>query len=191
MGLFYIMATVYTHVRLDTNEVFYVGISTNNTRPHNKSQRNKLWKGIVSRTKYIVNILYENLSWEEACQKEIDLIKKYGRIDKNTGTLCNLTDGGEGTLNHNHKQETKYKIGLAWKGRKRGPQSEDHKLNMLKTKKINNSFRGAPKGVPKSEETKIKIRKSLSNKQYVCNYCNKIGNTSVMFRWHFENCKQK
>jgi hypothetical protein len=41
-------------------------------------------------------ILYENLSWEEACKIEIELIAHYGRKDIGTGILRNMTDGGEG-----------------------------------------------------------------------------------------------
>ena len=38
------------------------------------------------------------MTWDEACTKEIEFIKLYGRKDNNTGILVNLTDGGEGTL---------------------------------------------------------------------------------------------
>jgi hypothetical protein len=185
------MAIVYAHIRLDTNQIFYVGISMNDIRPHNKSKRNKIWKGIVKRTPYKVQILFDNLTWEEACNKEIELIKKYGRVDNNTGILCNLTDGGEGSNNFKHKQESKDKIGKAWKGKKRGPQSKEHKQKMLQTKRINNTFKGAKKGVKLSEDVKKKISNSVSQNKYTCNYCGKIGINSIMFRWHFENCKHK
>lgn len=188
--IFYFMAILYAHIRLDTNQIFYIGISINDKRPFNKSQRNKIWKGITRKTSYRVDILFNNLTWEEACNKEIELIKKYGRINNNTGILCNLTDGGNGTINYKHKQESKDKIGSAWKGKKRGPQSKEHKLKMLETKKLNNSFRGAKKGKPVSEETKQKIRNSVSRNKYTCNHCGKTGTNSVMFRWHFVNCKQ-
>ena len=183
------MAIVYKHTRQDINQIFYVGISVNNKRAFNKCQRNKIWKGIVSRTNYNVEILFENLTWEEACQKEIEFIKKYGRIDNGTGILANLTDGGDGTINHKHTQFSKNKIGLSWKGKIRGPQSDEHKNKMLETKKENKSFRGAHKGVPRTEETKQKIRDKLLLNEYECNFCGKKGVNSVMFRWHFDNCK--
>lgn len=185
------MAIVYKHTRLDTNEIFYIGISVNSKRAYNKSQRNKIWKGIVSRAGYVVDIIYENLTWEEACEKEKELIKKYGRLDNNTGILANLTDGGDGTLDYKHDDATKEKIGLSWKGKIRGPQSDEHKRKMLETKKNNNSFRGAHKGVARSEETKQKIRNALINKEHICDVCGKKGINSVMFRWHFDNCKYK
>ncbi len=40
---------------------------------------------------------YTNLTEEDAFQKEIELIAKYGRKDNGTGILRNLTNGGEGS----------------------------------------------------------------------------------------------
>lgn len=46
-----------------------------------------------------VEMIQTNLSEVESFQLEIEMIKKYGRRDLNTGHLTNLTDGGEGTAN--------------------------------------------------------------------------------------------
>lgn len=90
------MAVVYQHIREDTETVFYIGISQNMVRPYSKS-RNLLWKRIVAKTTYRVEILHKDISLEEALQIEQDLILKYGRKDLGTGHLSNMTDGGEGT----------------------------------------------------------------------------------------------
>jgi hypothetical protein len=45
-----------------------------------------------------IEILLDNLTWEHACEKEKEFISLYGRIDKGTGILANLTDGGDGTI---------------------------------------------------------------------------------------------
>lgn len=94
------MAYVYRHIRLDKNVPFYIGIGTDSSfsRANEKCRRNKLWNKIVDKTEHRVQILFDNLTWEEAKQKEIEFIALYGRIDKGCGTLTNLTDGGDGTL---------------------------------------------------------------------------------------------
>jgi len=87
---------LYRHIRLDKNEVFYIGIGNIN-RPYKISNRSVFWKNIISKTEYKVEVLFEDLTWKEACDLEISLIWLYGRRDKGLGTLCNLTDGGEGS----------------------------------------------------------------------------------------------
>ena len=84
---------VYRHIRLDKNEVFYIGIG-NEKRPYTKKSRNKYWHNIVNKTEYRVDILFDDLSWEEACEKETEFIKLYGRKDLGKGTLVNMSDGG-------------------------------------------------------------------------------------------------
>jgi len=91
------MAIVYRHRRLDTNEIFYIGIGVSLKRPFEKSNRNKWWKNIVNKTDYLVEILTDKISYEDAKELEEFLISQYGRRDLGTGTLVNLTDGGEGT----------------------------------------------------------------------------------------------
>jgi hypothetical protein len=89
------MAIVYRHIRLDKNEPFYIGIGKDIKRAFRKDSRNDYWNNI-SKNGYEVEILFENLTWEEACEKEKEFIKLYGRKDKGTGILCNMTDGGDG-----------------------------------------------------------------------------------------------
>lgn len=103
---------VYRHIRIDTNEVFYVGIGTNGGyykkdfyRAFAKNNRNTHWKNIVSKTGYSVEIIAEGLSWEDACKKEVEFISIYGRKDLNKGSLVNLTDGGDGVLNQIHSEK--------------------------------------------------------------------------------------
>ena len=86
---------LYKHIRLDIDQVFYIGIG-NSKRPFSKKDRNRYWKNIVNKTDYKIEIFKSDLTWKEACQLEIELIKEYGRVDNKTGILCNLTNGGEG-----------------------------------------------------------------------------------------------
>jgi len=94
---------VYRHIREDKNEPFYIGIGTKRgesySRAHSKFNRSKYWNRIINKTKYFVEILYESNDYKKIIEKEIEFIFLYGRQDLNTGSLCNLTDGGEGSPN--------------------------------------------------------------------------------------------
>lgn len=93
------MAHVYRHIRLDKNEPFYIGIGADDLgrRAHDKkARRSEWWNRIVDKHGYIVQILFEDVSIEFAKEKEKEFIALYGRLDLGTGTLCNLTDGGDG-----------------------------------------------------------------------------------------------
>src|SRR6478735_8461687 len=93
------MAYVYRHIRLDKNQPFYIGIGNddNYARANTIKGRNLHWKRIVDKTNYDIEILIDGISWELACQKEIEFISIYKRV-KDGGTLCNITLGGEGKL---------------------------------------------------------------------------------------------
>jgi hypothetical protein len=54
--------------------------------------------------------MLDDLTWEQACEKEIEFIKLYGRSDLGLGSLCNLTEGGEGVIGMRHSDETKKKL---------------------------------------------------------------------------------
>jgi hypothetical protein len=91
---------VYAHIRLDTLKIFYIGIGKTKNRAYTTYGRNIHWHRIVNKTNYFVDKLFENLTWEEACNIEKTLIKSIGRINLKTGTLCNMTDGGDGIVNY-------------------------------------------------------------------------------------------
>ncbi len=122
------MYYLYRHIRLDKNEVFYIGIGTytrtkslNNTkslyaRAYNIKSRNNIWKKIVNKTKYEIEILIESDNQEFIKEKEIEFIKLYGRINLKTGTLSNLTDGGDGVRNIIWTEESRKKISNLNKG---------------------------------------------------------------------------
>ena len=111
------MALVYRHRRLDTNEVFYVGIGTKARRPYSKSGRNKHWYNITNKTDYLVEILIKGITHEEAKELEVLLISEYGRKDLGTGMLVNLTEGGEGTKGFLVSKETRDKLSKIHKGK--------------------------------------------------------------------------
>jgi hypothetical protein len=145
------MAYLYRHIRLDKNVPFYIGIGKYDDdqfkRAHSVKNRNVYWNNIVKLTSYKVEILLTDLTWEQVCEKEIEFIALYKK-NTNNGTLCNISDGGDGgflskEINEKRKQslkghklseETKLKIGNKAKNRKvsletRNKMSETHKIN--------------------------------------------------------------
>ena len=153
------MTYVYRHIRLDKNEPFYIGIGVQDKfrRAYLKQSRNQLWKNIVAKTDYEVEILFDNLTWEEAGTKEIEFISLYGRKD-NGGILANLTDGGGGIIGYKHTEESKRKIKEESKNRIRQPRSEEtkQKLRVANLGKVGNN-----KGKSPSKETREKIANTL------------------------------
>ena len=130
------MAYLYRHIRLDKNEPFYIGISNvndNYKRAYKKTCRNKHWTNIINSTNYEVEILLDDLTEEEVKIKEKEFITLYGRIDLKTGSLVNLTDGGDGVLNMNTNSELRLKLSKAAFGKK---MSESAKKKMGDNQKL-------------------------------------------------------
>jgi hypothetical protein len=109
------MAVVYQHLRTDTGEIFYVGIGKTSKRAYSKHGRSKPWRDFSKKHSYSVQILAEDLTWNQACESEKDLIRLYGRRDLALGSLVNMTDGGDGV--ENLPIETLKLIGSKLKGR--------------------------------------------------------------------------
>jgi len=104
---------VYFHKSKLNNVVFYVGIG-NYKRPYSKRSRTKFWKNVSEKHGYIIDIVHKELTFEEACELEIYYIRLFGRLDISSGTLVNLTDGGEGSVGYKHTDESKEKIKKHW-----------------------------------------------------------------------------
>jgi hypothetical protein len=137
------MAYVYRHIRHDKNEPFYIGIgkdsSDNYKRAYAKSKtkRSSFWHNIA-KNGYDVDILIDGISFNEACEKEKEFILLYGRADIGTGTLCNLTIGGEnppcfiGDKNPMKRSDVREKVSKSRIGVKL---TEQHREN-IRTSKI-------------------------------------------------------
>ena len=113
------MAYVYRHIRLDNNEPFYIGIGSDSSykRANERARRSTFWKKIVSKCGYKVQIIIDEVSYDFAKEKEKEFILLYGRKDLNTGSLCNLTDGGDGTANLVFTSEHKVRLSISAKNR--------------------------------------------------------------------------
>ncbi len=101
------MACVYSHIRNDSNKVFYIGIGVNAKRAYNKTNRNDYWKSIVRKHGYVVKLLHTNIDIRLAKELEQFYISKHG-IDN----LANMTKGGDGSLGLHHKTASKLKLRL-------------------------------------------------------------------------------
>lgn len=131
------MAYLYRHIRLDKNEPFYIGIGSDEKgqyeRAYSKESRTKYWHSIVTKAGYEIEIILDELTWEEACQKETEFIKLHGRKDLKEGTLINMTDGGEGTPGFKHSDITKEKCRIAAKTQKTNTKgTEEYEIASLK-----------------------------------------------------------
>ena len=172
------MAYVYKHIRLDTNEIFYIGIglnSSNKRRVNSKRSRNNHWLSIVKKFGFKSEVIYDNITWEEACKIEIDLIKLYGRSDLGLGNLVNKSDGGEGNVNMIVSESTKQKLRDANIGKKGVYiMSEDMKTYISNKRKgiifseeHKRKLSKAKLGSQRSEETKSKISQNSNKKKLV------------------------
>ena len=83
---------VYVHRRLSDNKPFYVG-KGNRYRAWVSKGRNDWWNAVVSKHGYSVEIIFDNLTNEEALACEKDAISEFRYFNF---PLVNLTSGGEG-----------------------------------------------------------------------------------------------
>ena len=136
------MAYVYRHIRLDKNEPFYIGIGSDSDYKRanelRTARRNPIWHKIASKTEIEVEIVLDGLTFEEAIAKEIEFIGIYGRLDKNTGILSNLTDGGEGTLGVIVSEETKRKKSKRFKGEGNPMYGKAHPKHLIEQIRLKN-----------------------------------------------------
>lgn len=179
---------VYEHLKPNTGEVFYIGKGCKN-RAYETRSRNNHWTNIVNKYGIEVNIVYKNLTNQEAGKKEIDLIEFYG-LDN----LCNMTQGGDGCVSL--KQESRNKISNSLKGRKQSQETKDKRLASLKLAWQNPKLRelksqqsielnklgliGIKKGTPSKKKgkpfagDKEKLSQSLKNHYLTSSVWNKI-----------------
>lgn len=115
---------IYIHIRLDNKQPFYVGRGKIPTqgfeyrRSKSTNDRNNLWIKIVKKAGYKVLICSETFDLEEIMEYEKTFIKLFGKVKDRTGTLCNMTDGGDGSLGLKHTEESKRKMSLGRLGEK-------------------------------------------------------------------------
>ena len=154
---------VYEIVNL-MGTIEYVGETTMPKRrwSNHKCNANSCGAGkFKNRSDVFMNIVNEFNNRREALDYKYNLQREYS-----IKTDLDHKFGNKNTLGNKVSDKTKLKISLLNKGKIRTIQS---KLNYSLAKKLKNNC----------------------NKFYTCPHCNKIGQSSVMYRWHFDNCKHK
>jgi hypothetical protein len=74
---------------------------------HNPWLRRKIRRIREAGLEPVIKIVRHGLDADEAGEHERMLIREYGRADLNLGTLCNFTDGGEGSTGRVVSEETR------------------------------------------------------------------------------------
>jgi hypothetical protein len=148
---------VYRHIRLDKNEPFYIGIGCkkNYARAYDVVKRSDYWLKIYNKSEFKTEIIFDGLTKEQASEKEKEFISLYGRKDLCKGSLCNLTDGGDGIWNCIRSEETKNKL----RDQKLG--EKNHRYGIKQSEDTKQKRRVAMLGQQRSEDTKRK--QSLSS----------------------------
>ena len=114
-----------------------------------------------NRNDVFMNIVKEFNNRREALDYQYQLQREY-----KLPTDLDYKIGNKNTFGKKKSDESKLKISKSNKGKIR---SIDAKLNYSLAKQLKNN----------------------GNTFYTCPHCNKIGQSSSMFRWHFDNCKHK
>lgn len=148
---------VYCHTLISDGRK-YIGITCNNPRKRwnygNGYRKNKYFYRAIKKygwDSFKHDILFEDLTKEEACQKEQELIREFKTTDNAFG--FNLTSGGEGTYGFKFSEESKKKMSLAKKGWKPPKEATQKSIATRKA----NGYKGAFYGKKLSEEHKRHI----------------------------------
>jgi len=85
----------YAHYRADDGIMFYIGIG-NRKRPYSTRDRSDWWKKTEAKHGLVVEVLQEELTWDQACELERVMIAEWRNAPDWLGRLTNIMDGGEG-----------------------------------------------------------------------------------------------
>lgn len=204
------MFYVYEHIRLDTNQVFYVG-KGHGYRLTSTKDRNKHWHNIVNKVGFKAIKVVENEDEELILLAEIERIDQLRKLGYK---LCNITDGGQGISGLKHSEESKRKMSESRKNIVPHKHTDESKQKIRQantgvvfTEERKEKIRQKALGRKMSEETKNKLRgrnfkhseetlkrmceiqKNMPKQK--CLHCSFVGNAGNLARWHNDKCKNK
>ena len=205
--------TFYVYVYIDTERdiPMYVGKGKNaRCSVHLRNASNLKLRNRISALK--ANglkpeiVVYSQPDEETALREEVALIAKYGRRDLDTGTLYNMTDGGEGKSGWIPSAQTRARIS---KSNSNPPlhvrqkqsawiRSEETKRKIAVAQRDAIARRTAEEkeAMDRSRtvefltvETRAKMSAAAhARKILTCPHCGKIGGSPGMRRHHFDRC---
>ena len=142
---------VYLHLRETDGKPFYVGKGCRR-RAYETHGRSQYWQRVKNKHGRIVKILFANLEESLALELEKEIIATL----RNDGyTLCNLTDGGEGTSGYVMPEERR--LSLKDKNKHSLELARLAKKNMVITDEIRLNMSICQLGKKHTEETKQKM----------------------------------
>ena len=147
-------------------------------------------------------VLFDNLTKEEAEQKEIELIKKHNTTNRKYG--FNVLKGGNTRSDFKHSEEAKKKISNALKGRiahNKGQKQSKETIEKRRIKLLGHKVnRDALKKIVELKSKKVlcvelnKIFKNeneasmfINGNRHICDVCNGKRNTAGGYHWQFLN----
>ena len=142
---------VYLHVNADDGVPHHVGIGFKKGRPWNL-KRNDKHRSKVKKHGLRVEIVADNLTWEQACFWEVHWIKALRAAGYE---LTNLTDGGEGAKGYKNTPEAREKKAIAAQKREDG-YSAEYKSARAKSAHASRTHEQRIASGVKSWETKVK-----------------------------------
>jgi group I intron endonuclease len=129
---------VYQWIRLDTNEVFYVGKGKGERAyEYNPKRRGTYFNRVINKVgieNVVVSILHENITEKLALEYEIYYIHLYDF--EYEYSLTNMTVGGDGGGGYKHTEESKNKqskANIEWQSKK----TVEEKVESLRKRKEN------------------------------------------------------
>ena len=185
---------VYRHRNKKTLEIFYVGSGTIK-RSRGSYYKTDVWKNIVSKDGYTIEIVAEGLSEDDALDLEYLMIDSYGTLLDNDGPLVNIKRDrykshwttniktGNGSRGRIPSEETKAKMSKASLG-------NTHLLGHKHSEETKAKMSKAGKGRKKSEEHKAKIGKAHKGRKHSEEFKARLSKARLGYK-HSEEIKFK